>query len=292
MLQNNIYVINKPSGMTSFDVIRRLRKKIGIRRLGHAGTLDPFATGVLMVAAGRFTRMTDYFHRYPKTYRARFQLGIRTDTDDITGTVLTRHAADRMTREEVEPLLSRMTGTLEQYPPAISAKRVDGKRLHEVNRQGLTVKPRPAVVTIHEITVLSMNSPYLDLEITCGSGTYIRSIARDLGDQLGIGGVVSELERTRIGPYSMEGACDLETDPAPLPHRDILRDWDAYVLAEDQVRELLHGRSVRLKDVDHEDGDMVRIFKPFLTELIALARIERNHGEAPRICPEKVFVGG
>ncbi len=291
MSQNNIYLIDKPAGVTSFDIIRQLRKKIGIRRLGHAGTLDPFATGVLIVAAGRFTRMSDYFHRYTKTYRACFQLGVRTDTDDTTGTILTRHATGHVKRNEVEQLLEGMIGTGEQVPPVISAKRVDGKRLHEVNRNGVTVRPRPSVVTIHDITVLSMEDPFVELEITCGSGTYIRSIARDLGERLGVGGAVHDLKRTRIGPYAIDRACDAESDPEPIPHRDILPDWDGYVLGEGLVKELQLGRSVRLRDVEHRDGDMVRIFKPYFSELIAVARISCQRGEDPRICPEKVFIG-
>lgn len=292
MNANNIYLIDKPQGVTSFDVIRQMRKKLGIRRLGHAGTLDPFATGVLIVAAGRFTRISDYFHRYEKVYRAMFQLGVRTDTDDMTGTVLSQSDVENLKLKDVERVLKNMVGRIEQRPPAISAKRVDGKRLHEVNRAGVTVQPRPATVTIHDITVQSMDNGAVDLEIVCGSGTYIRSIARDLGEELGVGGSVRRLNRIRIGPYSLDRCSDPGCDPVPMEHLEILPDWDAYVLGSDQMRELKHGRPVRLRDVEHRDGEMVRVFSPYFSQLIALGRIESKAGEDPRIFPEKVFFGG
>ena len=165
---NNIYVIDKPAGITSFDVIRKLRKTLKLRRMGHAGTLDPFATGVLLVATGRFTRITDCFHRYDKTYAARFRLGVRTDTDDITGNILEQGPVDHVTESEIRDALATMVGTFDQRPPAISAKRVNGKRLYETNREGLVQQPRRAQVTVHEIEIDKVTLP--DLAVWVGTG--------------------------------------------------------------------------------------------------------------------------
>lgn len=288
---NNIYVIDKPAGITSFDVIRKLRKTLQMRRMGHAGTLDPFATGVLLVATGRFTRIADYFHRYDKTYSARFRLGIRTDTDDMTGTVLEHGPLDHVTESEIRSALATMVGTFDQRPPTISAKRVNGKRLYETNRQGLVQEPRLARVTVHEIEIEQIELPDLVVNIRCGSGTYIRSLARDLGEKLGTFGCVKSLRRTRIGPYGSDQAIPLESAEAirPIAHQQILPDLDALVFRETEMNALRLGNPVFLRNVELTEHQQIRVFSDYCSELLMMARVESVTRAGSRIQPEKLL---
>jgi len=287
---NNVYILDKPQGITSFDAVKHMRSRLGIRRVGHAGTLDPFATGLLIVATGRFTRMTDYFHRYEKTYHTRFRLGVRTDTDDMTGRVLAEDAAGEIREEDVRRFLDGCHGEILQVPPAISAKRVNGQRLYDVNRKNIQQEAKPASVMIHEIKVLDMSMPYVDLSITCGSGTYIRSIARDLGEDLGVGGAVETLRRTRIGPYEITDAQSLETsDIVPLKHVEILPDLDGWTVGLDDLDQLRRGMAVLLKHVQLDDNQLIRVFSHYFRELVMLCRVESVTSVGSRIRPEKVL---
>ncbi len=287
-MKNQIYLIDKPNAMTSFDVVRKVRKIIGIRRVGHAGTLDPFATGLLIVASGPFTRLVDLFHHYSKTYLATFQLGVSTDTDDMTGTVQAEKDVSGIHESDILSALSQFEGEITQRPPAISAKRVDGKRLYRVNRESVKVEARPVKVQVHEIRSIEVELPCVTMEIECGTGTYIRSIARDLGDILGVGGAVKSLTRTAIGPYKLADACDL-TEIEPIPHLSILPELESFSLASDTLGELSSGKSVLLRDVFLDEGQKIRIFDDYFKKMRALCRVTMKGSVGCRIQPEKVF---
>ncbi len=287
-MKNNIYLIDKPAGITSFDVVRDVRKVVGIRRVGHAGTLDPFATGLLIVASGPFTRLADFFHLYPKTYLATFQLGITTDTDDMTGTVQVEKNTFDISESDILNALDQFRGEITQQPPSISAKRVDGKRLYRVNRESVKLEAKPVKVMVHDIRVIELSLPDLTLEIECGTGTYIRSIARDLGRILGLGGAVKTLRRIAIGPYNLADACTLDRIH-PISHLSILPELECFSLSSRELKELSAGKSIFLKNVFLDKDRRIRVFGDYFKTMMALCRVVSVGDLGSRIQPEKVF---
>ena len=204
--------INKPSGITSRDVVNQVQRLVKPMKCGHAGTLDPMATGVLLVCVGQATRLISVLQDTTKVYEARFLLGQRSDTDDNTGQIEYLDAPAKLpTREVLEATLRGMTGLVQQVPPAFSAVHVNGQRAYELARRGQEVKIDAKEVLIDRIEIQGWQWPRLDVRITCGSGTYVRSIARDLGHSTGCGGLMSRLARTAVGRFQIEDAIDPET---------------------------------------------------------------------------------
>lgn len=212
--QEGFLAIDKPGGMTSRDVVNRVQRWFPRRtKIGHAGTLDPLATGLLVLGIGRATKLIERVQAMPKTYRTRIRLGATSDTDDADGEVAIHETVTVPTLQEVESLLPEFIGTLQQVPPAYSALKVDGVRSYARARRGeeVTLAARP--VQVYGVTLVAYEWPWLDLEIHCGKGTYIRSIARDVGERLGTGGMVQELRRTRIGMFTASQAIALDSPP-------------------------------------------------------------------------------
>jgi tRNA pseudouridine55 synthase len=206
-----ILLVDKPVGPTSHDAVAMVRRALRTRQVGHTGTLDPFASGLLLVCLGPATRLAEYFAPLPKTYVATMRLGEATNTDDHTGEVVASSDAwEAVTREQVAAALAEQVGEIRQVPPAFSAKKVDGERMYDVARRGGEVDLPPVAVTIHAIRVLSVELPDVVFEVECGSGTYIRAIARDVGALLGVGGHLRELRRTRIGPHDVARAVTVD----------------------------------------------------------------------------------
>lgn len=201
-----IISVDKPAGITSRKVVDRVAKIVKPAKAGHAGTLDPLATGVLVVCVGAATRLMPLIHEAPKSYRVQFLLGRRSDTDDLEGEVVFTENSRRVERAEIESLIPRFLGEIEQVPPAFSAVHVDGRRAYELARKGQTVELAPRKVTVHRLTLERFEYPEVEFEIECSSGTYIRSIGRDMGELLGCGALMSSLVRTRVGPFSVETA--------------------------------------------------------------------------------------
>ncbi|WP_035987557.1 tRNA pseudouridine(55) synthase TruB [Leptolyngbya sp. KIOST-1] len=196
----------KPQGMSSHDCVGAVRRLTGIKKVGHGGTLDPLAEGVLPIAVGRATRLLPYLPE-GKAYRAIVRFGLTTTTDDLEGEVLTQQAADRLTVDDITACLPEFEGAIAQVPPAFSAIQVQGQRLYDLARKGRAVTPPSRKVVIHSLRVQHWQpgaQPELTLDIDCGPGTYIRSIARDLGDRLGTGATLAHLTRTRSGGFSAE----------------------------------------------------------------------------------------
>ncbi len=213
---NGLLVIDKPGGMTSRDAVNRIQKWFPRRtRIGHTGTLDPLATGVLVLCIGPATRLAEYVQAMGKSYAARFRLGAVSTTDDADGEVSER-CVEPVPAGGLHAALASFVGTIEQVPPAYSALKIDGGRAHLLARKGAEVRLAARPVRIAAIRVQRYEWPFLELEIDCGKGTYIRSIARDLGIALGCGGLVQTLRRTRIGPFTVERAMSLDADPAKL----------------------------------------------------------------------------
>ena len=206
---NGLLVLDKPGGITSREAVDSALEWFPRHtRMGHTGTLDPLATGVLVLCLGSATRMTEYVQRMGKTYRTTILLGARSDTDDADGVVVPVPDACPPAAAVVRKALDAFLGTIDQVPPAYSAAHVTGRRAYDLARQGHTVELTARQVTIHGIEVLGYAWPLLELEVRCGKGTYIRSLARDLGEALGCGGLVQTLRRTRVGPFTVGGSRD------------------------------------------------------------------------------------
>jgi tRNA pseudouridine55 synthase len=203
---DGVLVVDKPAGPTSHDIVARARRVLRVRRVGHTGTLDPFATGVLPLCIGRATRLARFLGEGEKVYRATVRLGFATSTDDLTGEPVSTPRAVRLRKEDVGPALRELVGTHAQIPPAFSARRVGGRRLYELARRGEAVPRAARSVTIHGIELLGMSSDALDLEVRCSPGTYVRALARDLGEALGVGGHLGALCRTRSGDFTLDQA--------------------------------------------------------------------------------------
>lgn len=206
-------VINKPGGITSFDVIRSARKKLGIRKIGHGGTLDPMATGVLILLVGRATKKFEHFMGLPKEYRATIKLGESTTTGDAQGEIVDKSDAQEISgikREDVVKILEKFRGRIKQVPPMVSALRYKGQRLYELARKNITVERKPRDVVIYEIKILDCQLPFFEVYIKCSKGTYVRKIAEDIGEELSVGAHVTRIERLAVGPYRIEQAVNLE----------------------------------------------------------------------------------
>lgn len=205
---NGIVIVDKPQGWTSQDVTARLRRVFHTRRIGHGGTLDPMATGVLPVFVGRATRGVEFFEHAEKTYETVLRLGLTTDTEDITGTVLTQQEV-HVTADQVEAVLERFRGEIMQVPPMYSALKVNGQKLCDLARKGKEVERKPRPITIRELTLLGMEDSDVRLRVRCSKGTYIRTLCKDIGEALGCGGCMAQLRRVTAGEYTIEEAVPL-----------------------------------------------------------------------------------
>ena len=209
-LGDGILNVNKARGWTSHDVVAKLRALLGGAKVGHAGTLDPAATGVLPVLVGRGTRIAEYLMEWDKEYHAVLRLGETTDTQDATGTVLTRSSTDSLTESAIRGIIRRFQGRLTQVPPMYSAVKVGGVPLYKVARAGRTMQRGPREVVVHEIEVLGVAGCDVSLRVVCSKGTYVRTLCADIGEALGVGGHLVALERKRVGPLTVEHALTVE----------------------------------------------------------------------------------
>lgn len=219
-----LVVVDKPAGMTSHDVVGRLRRLLGTRKIGHAGTLDPMATGVLVLGVERATRLLGHLALDTKSYTATVRLGATTSTDDAEGDITTQADAGAVTEAAVRQGMAALTGHIEQVPSTVSAIKVDGKRAYARARAGeeVVLAARPVTVSAFELRAVRRDGPHLDLDVTvdCTSGTYVRALARDLGAGLGVGGHLTALRRTRVGPFGLDTARTLDelADRPELTH--------------------------------------------------------------------------
>ena len=206
---NGIVIVDKPAGWTSQDVTARLRRVFNTRRIGHGGTLDPMATGVLPVFVGRATRGVEFFEHAGKTYEATLRLGITTDTEDITGTVLTEQEPS-VSEADFLAVLAQFRGKIQQIPPMYSALKIGGKKLYDLARQGKQVERQPREIEIFELTCLEFSGVTARLRIACSKGTYIRTLCKDIGEALGCGGCMEQLRRVAAGEYTISEAVPLD----------------------------------------------------------------------------------
>lgn len=205
-----IMVVNKPAGMTSHDVVSVVRRKLKMRRIGHAGTLDPLATGVLIILVGKATKLFHKFEAFDKAYRATLLLGTKTTTADIEGKVLEQKSFEHFTQGQVEEVFKEFLGEIDQVPPMVSAIKVNGKRLYKLARQGLEVKRQARRIRIDKLGLLDFQLPKVKFYLECSKGTYVRQLAEDIGAKLGCPACIVEIERTKVGPFGIEKAVTLE----------------------------------------------------------------------------------
>ena len=250
---NGIVIVDKPQGWTSQDVTARLRRVFSTRRIGHGGTLDPMATGVLPVFVGRATRGVEFFEHAEKTYETVLRLGLTTDTEDITGETLTT-AVPSFTRERLEEVLESFRGDILQIPPMYSALKVNGQKLYDLARKGKTVERQPRPITIHELTLLEVGENTLRLRVRCSKGTYIRTLCKDIGEALGCGGCMEALRRVSAGEYGIAEAVPLqqlleteEPEKYLRPVDSMFRNYPAVTLTENQEKRCRNGNSFSVK---------------------------------------------
>lgn len=281
--------IDKPMGMTSHDVVAKLRRLTGQRRIGHAGTLDPSATGVLVVALGAATRLIEYIQeRTTKQYLATVYFGLATDTDDAEGTVIATAPVPPLDIPALQQVLAGFRGAIMQIPPMYSALHHEGRRLHELARAGRKVDRPARAVRIEQLEILSWEPPVLVMEVECSKGTYIRSLARDMGAVVGCGAHLRQLRRTAIGTFAIAQSiplATLEADPHHipsmlLPPESAVADWPVVVLSQIEVGKVRNGQPIDIQSSPH---DRARAHSPDGGLIALLARA----GDQWR--PTKVF---
>jgi len=287
---DGLVLVRKPAGLTSHDVVARLRKILAQKKIGHFGTLDPLATGLLPAAAGKATRFFPYYSKLDKTYEGRIRLGFATDTYDREGQPLTLEAGHLPDLAAVQAAMKIFEGENLQRPPAFSAKKIGGKPLYAYARKGIAVEAVAAPVTITAFELRTYDPPFIDFRADCGSGTYIRSLAHDLGAALGCGGHLTELVRTRVGDFTLSTALSLEeiadlqsrgeTAGFLIPLEALLPQLPRFDLTEEGALRMKDGRPVGPQHLASESagpippppgGEVVRLFGPKNT-LLALAR--------------------
>ncbi len=251
---DGILNVFKPPGKTSFEIVSLVRRLSGERRVGHSGTLDPMATGVLLLCLGQGTRVVEFMITSNKIYRTRLELGLATDTYDATGRVIRRHGSFFTTLSQIEEVLDTLRGTIEQIPPMYSALKYRGRPLYQLARQGIEVTRLARKVHISRLEIMEWQSPFLTLEIECSSGTYIRSLAHDIGVSLGCGACVKDLIRLRCGTFDVRQSVPLLLLEEAFhcgywqdfiyPIDEVLLNWDAAIVGEETERSIRNGRSM------------------------------------------------
>jgi tRNA pseudouridine55 synthase len=297
---SGILNVDKPAGITSHDVVDAVRRVAGQRKVGHAGTLDPLATGVLLVCLGQATRVAEYLMAGRKRYRATIVLGASTDTYDAQGQIVSSGGRTDWSRDEIESALAAFVGQIQQVPPAYSAIKQQGQPAYKLARQGREVEMEPRPVEIDEIVLLDWTPPSLVVEVGCSPGTYIRSLAHDLGARLGSGAYLDGLVRLRSGHFALEDAVSLERAEEAfehgqegaylLPIDEALLDWPALVLGADKARRLVQGQAVQASAP--ESGEEVEsLWRAYNLEgdFVAIVSFDRTRALWR---PKKVFAAG
>ncbi len=209
-MKEGILIINKPPGITSHDVVSRVRRTFNMKQVGHAGTLDPLATGVLIILLGKATKLFDKFVAFDKSYRATLKLGLKTTSADIMGATIEEKPFDGIDEKQVRQAFEKFTGDIEQMPPMVSAVKHKGERLYKIARTGKQVERTARKVRIDELKILKFDSPSVEFLMSCSKGTYVRQLAEDVGDVLGCGACISQIERTRVGHFDIKDSIKLE----------------------------------------------------------------------------------
>jgi tRNA pseudouridine55 synthase len=291
---DGILNIDKPGGITSYRVVALVKRLSGERRVGHAGTLDPMATGVLPVCLGQATRVVEFLTDATKAYRAEIELGVTTDTYDASGNVIQRENPSGIHQEQVEAALASFRGIIQQTPPMYSAIKHQGKKLYELARAGITVERKSRPVTIYSLDIVDFQPPLVTIEVECGKGTYIRSLAHDLGQVLGCGASLKSLVRQRYGPFDIENAVSVPRledafrgggwEHFVHPMDSVLSAWPAVVVDEATEQAVRNGVSIALP-LEPSSGSRCRAYTAD-GHFLGVLRFGPEKGQWH---PEKVF---
>ena len=289
---DGLLILDKPAGVTSFDMVRQVRRWCQTRRVGHAGTLDPLATGVLPVAVGRATRLVEYLMAGEKTYQATLRLGMVTDTQDAEGHVLAEASWQGIDHAALSTVAAGFVGAIEQLPPMYSALKKDGKPLYQLARQGIDVERQVRTVQIDSLVIDAFDPPLATITVHCSKGTYIRTLCHDIGQQLGCGAHMTALRRLACGRFDLAMSATPEElqerldqgQPLPLlPLAEILADWTPVALSGPPLERLLNGVAPSFDEIDAvdlADGEPVRLMAK--GALVAVARYTPGgHGKRP-----------
>jgi len=295
MSTDGLLLVDKPGGITSFAVVRRVRQALKVKKVGHLGTLDPFATGLLPLALGEATKLAQFLLDEPKSYLATLKLGVETDTQDLTGQV-TGEFDYLPTPEEVHRIAGAFVGEIDQVPPMYSAVHHQGERLYQLARRGQKVEAAPRKVVIHRLEIMNVALPQVTLKVACSKGTYIRTLAHDLGRALGCGAHLVSLTRLAVGPFRLGEALplvEIETTADPeLRHRHLiplarcLPGLKAVRVNGFQARRLARGQTLPWPEQDPAEGEKVRVVAE--GDLVAIATVRRQ-GTSQVLAPVRVF---
>lgn len=291
-MRDGILNLNKPPGPTSHDVVDRVRRILRERRVGHAGTLDPMASGVLVVGVGKATRVLEYLQDLPKVYRAALRLGVETDTQDLTGAVVREADAAGVTEADVGAALESFRGEILQVPPMYSAVKRGGFKLYDLARRGETVDREPRRVTLYRLELLRFlpgRHPEVELRVECSAGTYIRTLGHDLGRALGVGAALSVLVREAVGPFRLEDSIPLEAlrpDTPLIPPAEALAHLPACEVTDQEAVRLAHGQFLPVPGT--LPNGLVRVLDS-TGRLIAVGRVYAR-GDVRLLAPEKVLI--
>ena len=282
---NGILNVNKEKGYTSHDVVAKLRGIIGQRKIGHTGTLDPDATGVLPVCLGKATKLCDLLTDKNKEYEATLLLGVETDTQDTTGTVMCKAETKDITEAQVRECVAEFIGKYNQIPPMYSALKVEGKKLYELAREGKTIERKAREVHIYVAEILSIDLPRVYLKVKCSKGTYIRTLCHDIGRKLQCGGCMEELVRTRVGTFELQNAMKLDEiekckhlggiEDELMPVDEIFKEYKQIHLHGENMKRVYNGNPFSSAKVQCQDGEIIRIYNE-QAEFVALYRYEEN----------------
>jgi len=286
---DGLLLIDKPTGMTSHDVVQQARRLLREKKIGHCGTLDPEATGLLVLTVGRSTRLTRFLIRAPKIYAGTIRLGVSTDTYDAAGEEIGRSPTTGVTAEAVEHAMNELTGTLEQNVPPFSAKKIDGVKRYELARRGETVPRVTKRVTVYQFKPTArLENDRVEFRLSCTSGTYARTLAHDLGEMLGCGGHLESLRRLQVGPFELQQAISLQAladlppgsepergwvvfDDIPLPFGELQTD-------SAQERKITHGQAILVRDLEAAEGDWIKLVGP-RRDFLAVGTVAERIGD-------------
>ena len=278
--------INKPAGMTSHDVVNKLRKILGTKKVGHAGTLDPFATGVLPIAVGRATKFLEYLSNSDKSYRAEIFFGMETDTGDITGTIIDKSSTFVMpTVDEVKNTLKHFSGIITQTPSKYSAIKINGRKAYELARKNIDFDMPTRTVEIKTINIVALSENYLTIDVDCSKGTYIRSLAVDIGHHLGVPATLKNLQRTKFGNFSIDDSVVPESSKI-VPIDECLSHLPRFNLPQHRYKAFCNGLSTTIHNdmMDSRDLTADTIFRVYVeNEFIGTGRIINDELKAVKI---------
>jgi tRNA pseudouridine55 synthase len=270
---DGIFNIDKPEGMTSHDVVQAIRKKFRISRVGHLGTLDPMATGVLPVATGKATRISQFLSGSPKEYEGEIRFGFATDTYDRSGAPTTEERLLQGTGEEVEAAMRTLTGSIDQVPPPFSAKKIGGVPAYKLARKSRALEMTAVRVEVREFEILKLDLPFMKFRVVCSPGTYVRSLAHDLGRRLGCGAHLTALRRTRSGEFKLGEATPIDKVSTAdlIPVDRLLENWPRIEVSESEEIKVVHGNPIR----GDGNAELARIFNK-QGQFLAVASIEKG----------------